>query len=313
MSLYYYTDENGEVQGPHEWENITLWVQDGSIPQGTYIQDEHQQMEWTLYSDMTDGGEEEEQQQQAGGGQWQDSVWHYLDDNAVVQGPYTTQTIGEWYYMGALGVERYCSIDGGEWIQLHLTEPFLALWGIDNEGTPGPAAGPPVAAAAARLASAEAEEEALLIDRQPAQRRQSVTMMAAQRSHARRASVAKNVVASLPVRTSKRPTNLATKLNSQRSLLRKTDRAPNKKRKDSLPKKQDNTMNALVQGLELRRTIITRGKKRRSSINTMNRPVFKMADGTVPPESVVRGTRTHRRRASDFSEDEDDSDGWLSD
>jgi thiamine kinase-like enzyme len=54
MSLYYYTDELGEVQGPYEWEHIEAWIQDGSIPSSTFIQDHQQTMEWTPYLDIVD-------------------------------------------------------------------------------------------------------------------------------------------------------------------------------------------------------------------------------------------------------------------
>ena len=303
MSGYFYTDESGEVQGPYEWTDIVHWIQEGSIANTTWIKPENETTDWISYLDMVSTEEEQAEEQHnystEGGGVhgWEDSVWHYLDDESVVQGPDTTKTIGEWFHMGALGLDRYCSIDGSEWILLEECEPYLTLWAQNVE---------------AEEAATEPAADILLVDRVVAKRRQSVTMMAAQRSHARRSSITSAKVDATPPVSSRRPTNLATKLSSQRSMLRKTNtpsRRQNTKRPQQAP---DNALSALMKGMEMRRTIITRGKKRRSSIVVGNRSVFKMADGTVAPESVVRSTRTHRRRVSDFSEDED-SDGWLSD
>jgi hypothetical protein len=107
---------------------------------------------------------------------------------------------------------------------------------------------------------------------------------------------------------------LASKLNDQKNLLRKTNRRSNKHSHGQRPERppKDSAQNALMQGLQLRRTIITRGKKRRSSMADMNRPVFRMADGSAAPEAMARGPRIHKRQVSYFSE-EDDDDDWLSD
>lgn len=294
---YFYTDEAGEVQGPYEWSFIVEWVQDGSIPQTTYVQDENGG-EWTPFQDMVDGGEAKVYEQtlpaQAAATQdYEHSVWHYLDDDSTVQGPYTTATIGQWLQMGALDSDRYCSVDGSEWVQLFTTEAFLTLWSASMGATQEISA---------------ADEPLSVVSKG---RRQSVTNLAAQRSAARRQSVTASSSTTSSSSSSGRPANLATKLNSQRSLLRKTTGPSAMKHATKRPEAPpEGTMSALMQGLQVRRTILTRGKKRRSSIIKTN-AVFKMADGSAPPDAVSR-TRFHRRQTSDFSE-EDDDDDWLSD
>ena len=73
--------------------------------------------------------------------QWEESQWHYLDDSGAVQGPYNTETIGEWFDAGALGLERYVSIDGADWVKLAESAPFVALWSHKLEGGGGANAG----------------------------------------------------------------------------------------------------------------------------------------------------------------------------
>lgn len=308
MSTYFYTDEAGEVQGPYEWEYIVAWVQDGSVPQTTYVQ-EVNGGEWTLFQDMVGGGGggaaeayQELVSQEIGApadDYWEHSVWHYLDDESVVQGPYTTATIGNWLQAGALDAERYCSVDGSEWLQLFTTDAYLTLW------------------SASMTAIQEESSAHVPLPVASKGRRQSVTNMAAQRSAVRRQSVAAASTTTATVHNSMsasggRPTNLATKLNSQRSLLRKTTGKSAKKHVSKRPEAPPDTMNALMKGLEVRRTILTRGKKRRSSIVKTN-AVFRMADGSSPPDAASSSrTRFHKRRVSDFSEDDEDDD-WLSD
>ena len=309
MSLYYYTDELGEVQGPYQWEHIEAWIQEGSIPSSTYIQDDQQSMEWTLYADLVTPAAPEPiipsgivplpEYAEEPAKTWVHSVWHYLDDNSTVQGPYSTATIGDWIGMGALGSDRYCSIDGGEWVLLETTEPYQTLWAPSK--------------------NVEVMETSSAPDRKI--RRQSMTLIAAQRCHARRESNMADSnfqnlkqTASAPSISSKQTSNLATKLSSQKSLLRKTTGPSTNKSTSNTkrPETLNSAQSALIKGMEVRRTILTRGKKRRSTMVNTNLTAFKMADGSVVPEGVARGPRVHRRRVSDFSESDDDDD-WLSD
>ncbi len=311
MSSYrYFYCVNDQVEGPYEWDNIVQWVNEGSIPSECYLQDEQQSMEWTLYGDLLAQYQQSEQAPTPAQ-TWEYSVWHYLDDDSVVQGPYTTATIGDWLHMGALTLDRYCSIDGADWIQLQTTEPYLTLW-APQHGTAPPG-----------VSGEEEPGAGTAVDAAPPRGRRQSVAMAAQRCHARRTSVAAQSLKQTKSAPSNTPTTvapssftggLASKLNDQKNLLRKTNRSSNKHSHGQRPERppKDSAQNALMQGLQLRRTIITRGKKRRSSMADMNRPVFRMADGSAAPEAIARGPRIHKRQVSYFSE-EDDDDDWLSD
>ena len=75
-------------------------------------------------------------------------------------------------------------------------------------------------------------------------------------------------------------------------------------------------MSHLLKGLQVRRTIITRGKKRRSSIVKSSLPTFRMADGSAVPEAQARANtrKNFGRLMTEFSEDDEESDDdWLSD
>lgn len=280
--------------------------------------------------------------------QWDESQWHYLDDAGAVQGPYNTETIGEWFDAGALGLERYVSIDGADWVKLAESTPFIALWSYKLEGRgggDGGGGGGGGAAMARDDSCAHFEDEvgaSAAVDAWEAPttvgamassiptltttggRRKSI-LLVAKRCHQRRSSLA---VAPKPVETQ---SELAKNLMSQRSMLRKTVTAAG--RPAPLPggrggtrgrggqrvhaRQKSTHMSHLLKGLEVRRTIITRGKKRRSSFVKSSLPSsFKMADGSALPEAQASAARNahHRRHVSEFSEDDEDSDDdWLSD
>eukprot|EP00946_MAST-07B_sp_MAST-7B-sp1_P004461 g4461.t1 len=356
--MYYYCGADGSVFGPYTFSQIGCWVADGSLPGATtYVQhvDAEQGEEWVSYDEACAGvgpeaaasyyddnsaiAAQAEMAEQEGGGegehvagagpvggfnealrknQWADSQWHYLDDAGAIQGPYNTETIGEWFKAGALGLTRYVSIDGADWVKLAESAPFLALWSNNVEADALSGTGTNEHGGTRAVESEASLDDNATSTAAPKKRRQSI-LLAAKRCHERRASL---VGTSAPA---KEQSELAKKLTSQRSMLRKTVTAggrpaalrggrPSGRR---VHQRQKSThMSHLLKGLEMRRTIITRGKKRRSSIVKSSLPVFRMADGSDVPEaqaSAVRNSK-HRRHVSEFSEDDEDSDDdWLSD
>ena len=334
--MYYYCDESGEVCGPNTFAQIEEWVTSGKLPPETFLQHVEAD-EWVSYEESASGVEAPPQKgyldddavpiqtvntsfesetlygsQQTS--KWEDTQWHYVDDNGEIQGPYNTQTIGAWYDVGALGLDRYVSIDGADWVKLSESAPFLALWSKPSDGLDH---------LDRDTVSPGSHDLQIESDTKPTtrQRRQSIKM-AAKRCQQRRSS--------MNASSNREQSELAKKLTSQKSMLRKTVGLNG--RPSALPRKgsgrqvggknrvntrQKSThMSHLMKGLEVRRTIITRGKKRRSSIVTSALPVFKMADGSEVPEaqaSAINSRVGHRRRTSIFSEDDESDEDWLSD
>ncbi len=321
--MYYYVDEAGAVQGPYSYAQIGEWIQGGHLAEGTYVQhaEAGEGAEWVPYGYWD---EEQQQQEQDGGGssgaghaggaeasQWDESQWHYLDDDHGVQGPFSTATIGDWLHAGALGAERYVSVDGSDWEELQLTQAFQTLWAHElaeasDGGVAEGVAAEPAAATAAPAVTRRTSVVHQAADR-AARRRGSVLATAPKRaSHAKAASAEAgggNIMG-----------GLAAKLSSQKSLLRKTVATPGRRRPKAMHKSQPSSdLSHLMKGLEVRRTII-RAKKRRTSFAANTPALLRMADGSAVPEMRARAARpVHKRRVSEFSESEGSDDGWLDD
>eukprot|EP00946_MAST-07B_sp_MAST-7B-sp1_P003612 g3612.t1 len=252
--MYYYCGADGSVFGPYTFSQIGCWVADGSLPGATtYVQhvDAEQGEEWVSYDEACAGvgaeaaasyyddnsaiAEQAEVVENEGSGwservtgaglvgnldealhqdQWADLQWHYLDDTGAIQGPYNTETIGEWFKAGALGLERFVSIDGADWVKLAESAPFLALWSNNAEIDASSGTGASVDEDARALASETSLNDNTTSTAAPKKRRQSI-LLAAKRCHERRRSL---VGASVPA---KEQSELAKKLTSQRSIHRR--------------------------------------------------------------------------------------------